>query len=650
MHNLQKVMVHLALSASFKYSSADKFVCTNNRKSNIMQDVYINAIGVFLPGEPVSNDEIEQYLGEVNGKPSLLKDKILRQNGIKTRYYAINKEQKSVYSNAELAAKAVQNALNKSTLKTSEVQFLATATTQADLPVPGFASMVHGLIDIPNCEIASFQSVCASGMMALKDAFAQIRSGEKQNAVCVSSEFASRLFKGSRFESQGVKSLPFDTEFLRWMLSDGAGAFVLENTKNKKGFSLKINWIDIRSQANNFPLCMYAGKTDNKDENTVSWLDYPDFSLAANDGAINLKQDVRLLDKVVKTGIAHFFDLINNKKVEPNKVDWLCCHYSSEYFVVPIKDLMEKGGVKIPEEKWFSNLSSKGNTGSASIFIILEELFYSGKLKKGETILCMVPESGRFTTSFMSLIVEGGSENVKSYKITEPQAPNIEVNNGANGEWLVRELSKIWIDFEAQLIKTPIISKMYNGLITIEDYKLLLKDLRQQVIDGSQWIARAASNISIDLFELRSAFIKHTAAEHKDYQLLEKNFINLGEDINVIRAGEKNIGSLALTSFIFQQASKPNPIDLLGAMFIIEGIGKRLAAPWGIMMKEQLNLTDEQVSFFTYHGVADEQHFHNLEQALNHPSLNMDVAKSIAKTAKTTARLWRLQLEELGNY
>ena len=101
---------------------------------------------------------------------------------------------------------------------------------------------------------------------------------------------------------------------------------------------------------------------------------------------------------------------------------------------------------------------------------------------------------------------------------------------------------------------------------------------------------------------------------------------------------------------MFQQASKPNPIDLLGAMFIIEGIGKRLAGFWGEMIKDQLNLKDNQVSFFTYHGVADENHFHNLEKALNHPKMNRNVAEKILKTAKTTAKLYQLQLEELGNY
>jgi 3-oxoacyl-[acyl-carrier-protein] synthase-3 len=615
-----------------------------------MQKVYITSSGIFLPNQPISNDEMEDYLGKINDKKSSVKERILKQNGIQQRYYALNKNQESTHRNSQMAALAIENALVKSNLKPKDIELLCTGTTQGDLPVPGFASMVHAELDFSNCEIASFQSVCASGMMALKNAFSQIRCGEKQNAVCVGSEFSSRMFKSTRFEAQQIKSVPFDTEFLRWMLSDGAGAMVLENKKSLSDFSIKVDWIEIKSHANEFPLCMFTGKNDNKNDEELTWLDYPSYESASKTGAINLKQDIRLLDQVVKTGVAHYFELIDQGKIKPMEVDWLCCHYSSEYFKDPIKELMKKGGAAISDEKWFSNLSSKGNTGSASIFIMLEELMYSGKLKNGDTILCMVPESGRFITSFMQLTVEGGEEDRVVVSEKNIESPELNLNKSDTSEWLVRQLTQVWIDFETQLYKVPIVKKIQDGKLSLEDYKLLLHDLRQQVIDGSQWISRAASNIDIELFELRSAFIKHTAAEHKDYQILEKNYVNLGETLESIIKGEKNIGSVALSSFMFNQASKNNPVDLLGSMFIIEGIGKRLAASWGDLMKQQLGLTDDQVSFFTYHGVADENHFKNLEQALNHPRLDMELAKRIVKTAKITAKLYKLQLEELGNY
>ncbi|MFD2036708.1 3-oxoacyl-[acyl-carrier-protein] synthase III C-terminal domain-containing protein [Belliella marina] len=616
-----------------------------------MHEVYITSSGSFLPNEPISNQKMEDFLGRINGKDSRNKERVLKQNGIKTRFYALDEKQETTHSNAQLAVKAIENALQKSSLRAADVALLCTGTTQGDLPIPGFASMVHAGLDFDRCEVSSHQSVCASGVMALKNAYSQIKCGEKQNAVCVGSEFASRLFKASRFEAQGVDSLPFSVEFLRWMLSDGAGAFVLQNQKNETGVSLKIDWIDMKSHANEFPVCMFTGKTDNKNENEQTWLDYPSYEEASKAGAINLSQDPRLLDSLVKTGVAHYFELINEGKIHREKIDWFCCHYSSEVFKGPIKELMEKGGGEISDEKWFTNLSTKGNTGAASIFIMLDELMHSGKLKPDDKILCMVPESGRFITSFMLLTVVGGTESKrKEYAIREIKSPELQIAKSETSEWLIRNLAQVWIDFETELLKVPVVTKIHDGKLSLADYKLLLTDLRQQVIDGSQWISRAASNIAIELFELRSAFIKHTAAEHKDYQMLERNFEALGEDIEKIRSGDKNIGSVALTSFMFQQASKPNPIDLLGAMFIIEGIGKRLAGYWGRMIQDQLNLKDDQVSFFTYHGVADENHFHNLEKALDHPQMNLEIAKRIVKTAKTTAKLYIMQLEELGNY
>ena len=165
-----------------------------------MNEVYITSIGVCLPNHPISNDEMEDYLGRVNGNPSRLKDRILKQNGIRQRYYCLTKDQKSTHSNAELAAFAIKHAIDRSSLLVQDIQLIATGTSQADLPVPGFASMVHGELEIDNCEVASFQSVCASAIMAIKNAYAQVKCGDKENAVCVGSEFVSRLFKASRYE------------------------------------------------------------------------------------------------------------------------------------------------------------------------------------------------------------------------------------------------------------------------------------------------------------------------------------------------------------------------------------------------------------------------------------------------------------------
>lgn len=624
------------------------------------RSVYINAIGKFLPGEPISNDEMEEYLGLINGQASRSKSRMLNQNGIQNRYYAIDKNQKTTESVAGMTAKAIEACLSKNNIDNTAIEFLSAATTQGDLPIPGFASMVHGASELPICGISSHQSVCAAGMMAIKNSFLHVQAGEVDNAIACAGELPSRMFKAQRFENQKTitekGSLPLGTDFLRWMLSDGAGAFLLQDKPAKDAFSLKVEWIELKSHASNFEPCMYAGMNKTAEgEQGKTWIDYDSFSAADEAGAINLKQDIRLVNNIVGLGVQHFFQLVDRGKIDPKNLDWFLCHYSSEYFKKPILDLLDKGGVTIPEEKWFTNLHSKGNTGAASIFIMLEELLYQKDLKDGQKILCMVPESGRFITSFMMLTVVGPTRKQKELPLTmqdEILAPTISTEGKPIQEWLVRGLTSVWVDFENDLRSAPIIKKIYNGTITLEEYRRLLFNLRQQVVDGSQWIARAASNVSMEYFDVRSAFISHSRDEHRDYQMLEKNYVNCGGEKEDLYTGEKNVGSEALSAFMFHTASQPNPFALLGAMFIIEGLGNRIAGKWGRAVQQLLNLNDDQVSFFTYHEISDsnENHFERFENAINSDALTEDLAKKILKTAKVVAKLYRMQLAEIGNY
>ena len=618
--------------------------------------VYITSLGKFLPGNPVNNDNIEEYLGLIGGKPSRLKSRILKQNGIQTRHYALEPCGKVNFSNYELAAKAVEDALSRSEIDSKNVRFLAAATSQSDLLAPGFASLVHGASNLPACEIASFQSVCAGSMMALQTAFTGILSGTKENAVVCASEFTSRFFRPGLFEETAdfreKGKLPFDAEFLRWMLSDGAGAAVLENRPNARGLSLKIEWIDLMSYADRFDVCMYSGANKQTDGSLgKSWYDYPNFSSAARDGAMLLKQDVRILDNVVKLGVNRYFELIENGKFEPSEIDWFVCHYSSHVFRSKVIELLEKGGAMIPEDRWFTNLYTKGNTGAASVFIMLEELFASGKLRAGQKILCMVPESGRFVVSFMWITVvdASGEFAVKTNEFPAKVQSGKEKNAiDLRGE-LWRRLTNVWIDFESRLNRVAFIEKMNRGKLRVEDYRQLLLNMRQQVVEGARWISRAASNISAELFPLRSVFIGHAKEEHRDFEMLERDFVSVGGDLEEIRTSEKNIGSEALSAWMFHRASQENPLDLLGAMFIIEGLGQRLANKWGSQIREQLNLRAEQVSFLLYHGANDENHLEKLEEILASNLITAEIVERVVKTAKVTARLYALQLEELGN-
>jgi 3-oxoacyl-[acyl-carrier-protein] synthase III len=613
-----------------------------------MPSAYINAIGKFLPGDAIANPQIETYLGHINGQPSKARKCVLKRNGIQQRYYAIDVQQKTRYSNSQMAAHAIRDGLATAPLPPEDIDLLACGTTLPDLLVPGFASMVHGeLPELSPLELVSTQGVCCSGISALNYAISQLELGKRRNAISVASEFASRLFKHTKFEAsiQAGESLPFDTEFLRWMLSDGAGAFILQDRPNPNGLSLRVDWIELSSHANAYPVCMSAGLG----EGQTSWLDYPSYVEAAQAGAMDLRQDTRLLDQVVKLGVEGWLQLIEKGRVVPEEIDWLLCHYSSHFFKSKIVALLEKANCMVPEHKWFTNLYTRGNTGCASIYLMLEELFHSGKLQPDQRIFCFVPESGRFTTAYMMLtVVESARplEVANSQRwTTEPQTTPIATQTESPAAQLLRQLTLVWLEFERQLRSVPLVRRLNQGTFTLEDYQTLLRNLRPQVAVGARWIARAASNFTD--FQLRSTFIRHAQEEHRDFQMLEQNYEAVGGNVAEILNAEKNIGGEALSAFIFQQASQPDPVDLIGSMMIIEGVGHQLAGQWAKQIQATLNLSTEQVSFLAYHGDNDASHLQKLDVLLQADWMTDAIANRIIKTARVTARLYRLQLEEI---
>lgn len=214
---------------------------------------------------------------------------------------------------------------------------------------------------------------------------------------------------------------------------------------------------------------------------------------------------------------------------------------------------------------------------------------------------------------------------------------------------LLERLEEVWDRFESDLSQVDILRRLADGDVTLADYQRLLYNLRQQVVDGSPWISRAASNFDMEHFDLRSAAIAHAEAEHRDHLLLERDYTAVGGDLQQLRRGVKNIGSAALSGYMFHLTSTPNPVGALGAMFIIEGLGARKALEWAQRFQEVLGLADKQVHFMRYHQEADDEHTDKLHAILTSGRIDDDAADAIVSVAKTVARLYVLQLDELDN-
>lgn len=376
-----------------------------------MKDVYITRVSKFLPNKPVDNDQIENKLGYINGKPSRAKNIVLRSNKIKTRYYAIGENGEITHNNSQLTKEAIE-ALCDSDFSAKDIELLSCGTSTPDQLLPSHASMVHGSIKGGNMEVNSVSGVCCAGMNALKYGYLSILSNQVNNAVCTGSERVSTWIKGNAYESElahlteleGNPILAFNKDFLRWMLSDGAGAMLLEN--QAKGPSpLKIEWMEGFSYAHEMETCMYAGGEKREDGSIKSWSEY-NTEEWGEESVFSIKQDTKLLGSNILTkGVDSLKKAITKNGIKPDDITYYLPHISSYFFKNGLYEEMKNQGVEIPAERWFINLNKVGNIGSASIYVMLEELFSSGKLKKGDTILLSVPESARFSYTYAYLTV-----------------------------------------------------------------------------------------------------------------------------------------------------------------------------------------------------------------------------------------------------
>jgi 3-oxoacyl-[acyl-carrier-protein] synthase-3 len=215
------------------------------------------------------------------------------------------------------------------------------------------------------------------------------------------------------------------------------------------------------------------------------------------------------------------------------------------------------------------------------------------------------------------------------------------------GQETLRRLMRAWFDFDRRLAKVPLLRRLDLGTFSRDDYLTLLRNLRPQVVEGARWISRCASSFDRDHVDIRSVVIGHARDEHRDYEVLEADFQAMGGNIEELRRQPRNVGTEALHAFLMYRAGRANPVALLGAMWIIEGLGEKMASDWAARIEELTGCGASATRFIRYHGNNDESHMDKLYGLLDRTCTNETRANGIVKTAQVTARLYALQLEEL---
>lgn len=604
--------------------------------------VYVTSTGSFLPGAPVGNDDIDRYIAPLNAASTRIKRRILAENGITRRHYAIDANGETVISNTQMAAMAIHDCLRDAEIELQDVSILCTGSSGGDLAMPGFANMVQGELHAPPMITSAHQGVCAAGMAALQHAASALELSDTGHALVAASEMPSRMFKRSRFAPRAYET-DFDSHFLRWMLSDGAGACLLSKQPGRSGLSLKLKWIHNRSFSGDLPVCMQIGQPGSPQGRT--YLDYASLAEAEADGAFLLRQDVRLLPHLFELGIHEYATLVQQDAFRPENIDHFLCHYSSQKFAGVVEDLMQRAGLAIPRERWYSNLTWRGNTGAASIFIMLADFMRERELAPGQQILCFVPESGRFSISFLHLEVV---EAVGSAAIEIAPPHEVSATQSAPTARLVQELASVWHEYRSRAWRSSLIRKIVVGDFTNADYVRWMSCWIPQVREGSKWMIGGANNLDPRYAALTALVSKHAGEERNDFKILFEDYRLAGGTADSIEELRRNPGGEALNAYMHALASEPTPLGLLGAIYIIEGTGQRIIPALLPLLREQLDLPSQAFRFLSYHGENDASHLARWLTAVEMAvQLNPGCERQILNVARNTAELYVLQMEHV---
>lgn len=612
-----------------------------------------------MPGEPVPNERMDAYIAPLDRMSERIKRRILAENGIRTRHYAIDEDGATRHTNAQMAAAAIRDCLRRGGAELSRVSLLASGSSGGDALMPGFANMVQGELAAAPMETLSVHGICAAGVSAIQSAAQGIELGTHRAALAVASEMPSRLFKRSRFAARGYDT-DFDSHFLRWMLSDGAGALLLSGAgaalAGRPGLRLRLKWVHQRAFSGDYPVCMQLGLSADR---TRGHLDFASWAEAEAAGALSLRQDIRLLPHLFDIGIHEYAALVRDGWVDPKRVDHFLCHYSSEKFIPVVEDLMRKAGLAIPRERWWSNLAWRGNTGAASILVMLSEFVQTRPLAPGEQIFCYVPESGRFMAAYMLLEVEAAEAPATAVPRAAaapadepPIAPPHDAAAAPAGLGpLLTELAGIWHDYRSQVWRTPLIRRIRERRFAQSDYVNWMAQWIPQVREGSRWMRAGAASLSGPYQALAALIGVHAGEEQHDFQLLFGDYRKAGGTVADIERLRRNPGGEALNAYLHALAATPDPVGLLGAIYVIEGTGQRIVPALLPLIKAGLKLPPDAFRFLEYHGHNDQKHLDRwlaaVEIALAADAGRGRAARQIVETARHTAALYLLQFRHV---
>jgi len=312
--------------------------------------------GSALPSLTVTNDMLSEFLDTNH-------EWIFTRTGIAQRRI-ISEE-----SLIELAVSACKKALENANVEAKDIDFILCSNVVNNYVTPGLGCIIQGKLGA-KCPCIDLNSACSGFIYALDVADTYLSLGKAKNILIICADELSKI----------VDWQMRDTSVL---FGDGAGALVVTQGKNLKSMHL--------ATTSAVEPLYYQRKLEYNPYNK-----HEEFKPLVMNG-----KDVYKM--AVNSSIQDISIVMQEAQVTPKEISFYLLHQANVRIMETIREFL---GEK--EEKFPKNIHKYGNTSSASIPILLDEMNKEGQLKDGD-LLVMSAFGAGFSSG--ACVVEWGRFN-----------------------------------------------------------------------------------------------------------------------------------------------------------------------------------------------------------------------------------------------
>lgn len=357
------------------------------------KNILLTGSGTYLPGKPIPFSQVDHYLGELNDIPEKLKTWLGRMRGLMEQmldieyyHFAIDPETRQfTEDNITMSVKAARIAMETADIPPEEIDFIAYGSAHQH-QMPTASVRIQDALGIEQCAEMSIHANCTSAYKALMVAHEFLQSGRYKTALVLSSSMSSSELRAEYLNQPIAKK---EELFLRYFLSDGAGALVLKATdKNEPGLYLTNTYTE--SIGGKKPAAM-------RNLRPAYWMNpKEEFKLGYHHLAQLFNEQLREHfnepdGSVFYKGLKR---MIEKYSIDLDKIHYFQVNFPSKHISEIVMDECEMLG--IPRQTWYSKMATMGYVGPPMAFICLDHILRNELLNNGDLILSFVTEVSKF--------------------------------------------------------------------------------------------------------------------------------------------------------------------------------------------------------------------------------------------------------------